>query len=120
MAFRLDDREGLVRATGAFLEATADRAGPIMLIRRRWYRGLAADHDDSDVEAVADEFAGAGYLTLAVEAYADAALIAARAGRASEAEERALAICAETGVHHLLGPLPETRWAARQAAAQQV
>jgi class 3 adenylate cyclase/tetratricopeptide (TPR) repeat protein len=115
MALRLDDREGLVGATGAFLEATADRTGPIMLLRRRWYRGLAADHDDGDVEAVADEFAGAGYLTLAVEAYADAALIAARAGRASEAEERALTICAETGVHHILGPLPETKWMVRQA-----
>ena len=120
MALRLDDREGLVRATDAFDTSTADKTGTIMLLRRRWYTGLAADHDDGDVEAVADEFAGAGYLTLAVEAYADAAVIAARAGRASTAEERALTICAETGVHHILGPLPETRWTARQTAARRV
>ena len=88
-----------------------------MLLRRRWYRGLAADHDDGDVEAVAQEFAGAGYVTLAMEAYADAAVIAARSGRASTAEERALTICAETGVHHNLGPLPETRWVGRQGTA---
>ena len=117
MALRLDDREGLVRATVAFDTSTADKTGPIMLLRRRWYRGLAADHDDGDVEAVAKEFAGAGYVTLAMEAYADAAVIAARSGRASTAEERALTICAETGVHHNLGPLPETRWVGRQGAA---
>lgn len=120
MALRLDDREGLVRATNAFGAATADKSGPIMIMRRRWLHGLAVDPDGSSVQAAAGDLAGAGYLAVAVEAYADAALMAARAGRASEAEQRALAICAETRVHHLLGPLPETRWTARRAAAQQV
>jgi len=110
MALRLDDRDAIGRSTSAFLEATADRTGPMMRIRRRWYAGLAGDRDGRDVEAAATDLEAAGYLTAAVEAYADAALLAARAGRASVAGERAIAIAAEIGYHHLLGPLPETRW----------
>ncbi|HET7727486.1 MAG TPA: adenylate/guanylate cyclase domain-containing protein [Candidatus Limnocylindrales bacterium] len=117
MAIRLGDRDGVVRADRAFGGATADRNGPIMVIRRRWIHGLAVDPDGSDVEAAAEELEHRGYVALAVDAYADAALIAARAGRQSEAEARALAICAETGVHHILGRLPETRWVVRTAAA---
>jgi tetratricopeptide (TPR) repeat protein len=112
MALRLGERDGLVRATSAFLATTADRAGPVMVIRRRWFGGLATDPDGGEVEAAAEELERAGYRLLAVNAFADAALIAARAGRPSAAAERALAIAAEIGYHHLLGPLPETRWIA--------
>jgi len=110
MALRLADHQGLARATGAYLEATADRTGPIMVIRHRWFRGLAMDPSGSEVEAAAEELAAAGYLGNAAEAFADAALLAARAGRTSAARERALAIAAEIGWHHALGALPETRW----------
>ena len=115
MALRLDDRAGLARSTSAFERGTADRTGPIMLSRRRWMQGLGSDPGGSEVEAAAADLARAGYLAAAVEAYADAALLAARARRPSEAEKRALDICAATGLHHLLGPLPETRWTSQTA-----
>ena len=81
-----------------------------MVIRHRWFRGLAMDPSGSEVEAAAEELAAAGYRGNAAEAFADAALIAARVGRTSAAGERALTIAAEIGWHHPLGPLPETHW----------
>jgi class 3 adenylate cyclase/tetratricopeptide (TPR) repeat protein len=119
MALRLGDRNGLERATSAFLETTADRTGPIMVIRRRWFGGLASDPDGREVEAAAEALEAAGYRLLAVNAFADAALIAARAGRPSSAGVRATAIAAEIGYHHLLGPLPETRWIAASPAVRR-
>jgi class 3 adenylate cyclase/tetratricopeptide (TPR) repeat protein len=110
MALRLGDRDGLARAANAFLQSTADRTGPVMRIRRRWFGGLASDPDGSDIEAAAGELDAVGYRLLAAYAFADAALIAARTGRANKAEERAMAIAAEIGLHPALGPLPETRW----------
>jgi len=110
MALRLDDRDALALASDSYLKVTAESSGPMSLIRRRWFRGLVADPDGSDVEAAAGELDAAGYRLLAAYAFADAALIAARAGRSSEAEERAIAIGAEIGLHPSLGPLPETRW----------
>jgi hypothetical protein len=118
MALRLADHQGLARATAAYLEATADRTGPIMVIRHRWFRGLAMDPSGSEVEAAAEELAAAGYRGNAAEAFADAALLAARAGRTSAAGERALAIAAEVGWHHILGPLPETRWVTGRPATR--
>jgi class 3 adenylate cyclase/tetratricopeptide (TPR) repeat protein len=112
MALRLDDRDTVARTTSALLEVTADRTGPMMAIRRRWYAGLATDPDGSEVESAAEELAAVGYLGNAVNAFADAALIAARVGRPSTAWERAVAIADEIGYHHFLGPLPETRWVA--------
>jgi len=112
MALRLDDRDTVARTTSALLEVTADRTGPMMGIRRRWYAGLATDPDGSAVEAAAGDLEAAGYRGNAVDAFADAALIAARAGRPSTAGERAVAIADEIGYHHILGPLPETRWVA--------
>ena len=112
MALRLGDREGLARASAAFLEATAGDSGPLGSIRRRWLGGLASDPDGSDVEAAAGELDAAGYRLTAAYAFADAAILAARAGRASNAEARAVAIASEIGLHPPLGPLPETRWLA--------
>ncbi len=112
MALRIDDRGALDRARLAFLAATSDRTGPVMLTRRRWVSGLAAESDGSDVEAAAAELDAVGYRGDAIDAYADAALLAARAGRVSTAGERAMSIASEIGRHHALGPLPETRWVA--------
>jgi hypothetical protein len=81
-----------------------------MLIRRRWFGGLASDPDGADVEAAAGELDAIGYRLLAAHAFSDAALVAARAGRASSSGERAMAIAAEIGLQPALGPLPETRW----------
>jgi len=110
MALRLDDADGLTRATNAFLEVSAGGSGPTSIPRRRWFGGLLSDPDGSDVEAAAGELDALGYRTLAAYAFADAAILAARAGRASDAEARAMAIVAEIGLHPSLGPLPETRW----------
>ena len=110
MALRLGDRDGLARASAAFLEATAGDRGPLSDVRRRWIGGLASAHDGSDVEAAAAELEAAGYRLTAANAFADAAILAARAGRASDAGTRAMAIAAEIGLHPYLGPLPETRW----------
>lgn len=71
---------------------------------------LASDPDGNDVEAAATDLEAAGYRLTAAYAYADAAILAARAGRASDAEQRAMALAAEIGLHPPLGPLPETRW----------
>jgi tetratricopeptide (TPR) repeat protein len=119
MALRLGDADGLARATSAFLEVIAGGAGPTSIMRRRWFGGLVSDADGSDVEAVAGELDAVGYRTLAAYAYADAAILAARAGRASDAEARAMDIAAEIGLHPSLGPLPETRWLAPRPTMSQ-
>ncbi len=115
MALRLDDADGLNLATSAFLEVIAGGSGPTSILRRRWFGGLVSDADGSDVEAVAGELDAFGYRTLAAYAFADAAILAARAGRASDAEARAMSIAAEIGLHPSLGPLPETRWVAARS-----
>ncbi|MET1232649.1 MAG: hypothetical protein ABWY52_07340, partial [Candidatus Limnocylindrales bacterium] len=116
MALRLDDRDGLARTTSAFLEVTAGSSGPMSQLRRRWFGGLVSDPDGTDVEAAAAELDAAGYRLLAAYAFADAAILAARAGRVSDANERAMTIADEIGLHPSLGPLPETRWDAAQAS----
>jgi len=112
MALRLDDPGGVARGSSAYVGWSEDKTGPIMGVKRRWIDGLATDSDGSVVEAAAEQLEEAGYRTVAVDAFADAALIAARAGRVSSAGERAIAIAEEIGYHHPLGPLPETRWSA--------
>ncbi|MEP6639634.1 MAG: adenylate/guanylate cyclase domain-containing protein, partial [Chloroflexota bacterium] len=110
LALRLDDRDGILRASTGFMEETADKTGPLMAIRRRWFGGLATDADGREVEAAAEALDAIGYRGMAVNAFADAALLAARAGRASTAAERVTALTVEIGYHPLLGPLPETRF----------
>ena len=118
MALRLDDRERLARATDGYLQATIGSSGPISSIRRRWFAALAADRDGVDVEAAAGELYAVGYRLLAAYAFADAAILAARTGRVSNANERAMAIAAEIGLHPSLGPLPETRWLVPQPSVR--
>ena len=72
--------------------------------------GLITDDDGITLEAAATALEARDYIWHSLEAWADAALLAARADRPSVAQERALAITERTGMHHLLGPLPETRW----------
>jgi len=112
MALRLDEPGGVARGSSAYVGWSTDKTGPIAAIRRRWIAGLVTDRDGTAVEAAAEELEAAGYRNVAVDAFADAALMAARAGRESAAGARAIAISAETGYHHNLGPLPETRWVA--------
>ncbi len=51
-----------------------------------------------------------GLLLLAADAWADAAILAARAAIESDAERRAIGLCERMGAHPLLGPVPERRW----------
>lgn len=86
--------------------------GPRRQLERRWAGGLAETPERAvpAIEAAAADLDAAGWRLPAADAWADAALIAARAGIASDGLERALAIAAEIGLHPPLGPLPETRW----------
>jgi hypothetical protein len=77
--------------------------------------GLITDDDGATLEAAAAALEERGYVLHSLAAWADAALRAARAGRTSAAQERALSITERTGMHHLFGPLPETRWLSPQA-----
>jgi class 3 adenylate cyclase/tetratricopeptide (TPR) repeat protein len=110
MAHRVGDRDMLARAASVFVEVTAGRSGPGGDLDRRWARSLASNDDGTELEAIAAEMERLGFRRNALDAYADAALIAARLGRESAAPERAEAITADTGAQPLLGPLPETRW----------
>ena len=117
MALRLDDADGLARATSAFLEVIAGGSGPISshpppLDRRpglRRWTGATSRLRRRELDALGYRYAGR-------HAFADAAFLAARAGRASDAEARAMAIAAEIGLHPSLGPLPETRWVQARSA----
>ena len=78
--------------------------------RREWVLGMTDGSDGRTVESAARRLEELGLLVPAADAWADAALLAARAGRTSVALDRATALIARIGMHPLLGPLPETRW----------
>ena len=78
--------------------------------RADWIEALLTNGPEGQVEAAAARLEELGWRRVALDAWADAALLAARAGRSSDAEDRALALARSTGIHPLLGPLPETRW----------
>jgi len=108
MAFRLGDRLLLEDVVDQHQRSRRPGA-PALLATYRWIDALLAD-SGTEIEAAAADLENLGYIRWAFDAWADAALIAARAGRASGAQERAIAIATTTGLHALLGPLPETRW----------
>ncbi len=110
MALRLGDRTTLARAATIHGQSLTDYPAPIFLAKRRWVEAMAGPGDHLAVEAAAAAFEELGYPVRAADAWADAAIMAARAGVASEAEGRAQALCESMGMHPLLGPLPETRW----------
>ena len=80
---------------------------PLPAARDAWIDGLAAS-DPAAIEAAAAVFEEEGYRISCADAWADAAIIAARAGLASSAQRRAVELYREMGVHPLLGDLPET------------
>ena len=109
MALRLDDDAVLARAAQSDRDARPVRSAPIFEAKAMWIDGLAA-RDCSSVEGAASMFEQLGLRLYAADAWADAAILAARAGVASEAEHHATRLCQSMGMHPLLGPLPETRW----------
>jgi tetratricopeptide (TPR) repeat protein len=109
MAMRLGDGVMVVRAVDVYRERHPTIDAPIYTARARWMEGLvAADH--RPLEEAALVFEEAGYPIYAVDALADAAILAARSDIPSDAEERAIGLCREMGMHPMLGTLPETRW----------
>jgi class 3 adenylate cyclase/tetratricopeptide (TPR) repeat protein len=112
MALRVGRTDLGILAAGRFLQHTAASDGPRRLLERRWASGLLESPERAvrTIGSAAAELDASGWRVLAADAWADAALIAARAGIPSAALEQALTICEETGLHPALGPLPETRW----------
>ena len=110
MALRLGDRATLAQAETIYGLSSTDYPAPIFINKVRWVEAVAGRTDHLAVEAAAAAFEELGYPVLAADAWADAAIMAARAGVASEAEGRARSLCESMGMHPLLGPLPEARW----------
>ncbi len=114
-SLRLGDDDGVAWAV-SIAEAFSDRSTSSQLAQRDWIAGLSDGSRGRTVEAAAQGLEELGLLTAAADAWADAALLAARAGRKSAALDHALAITERIGMHPLLGPLPETRWLEPAAA----
>jgi len=118
MALRLDDRKTLERAIELHREARPAEGPRQRQAEWRWLDGLADDTASLTVEAAAAELEDLGHKLKAADAWADAAIMAARSERASAALERAVALIEEIGLHPLLGPLPETRWLEKLDASE--
>jgi tetratricopeptide (TPR) repeat protein len=111
MAVRLDDDALLETAVELHRSTRAGEPSRLLAAREAWIDGLAAD-DLAAVEAAAAFLDEQGYRVSAADAWADAALLAARTGATSQADRRAREAYRSMGVHPLLGSLPETRWVA--------
>jgi tetratricopeptide (TPR) repeat protein len=109
MALRLDAAGLLVRAAELHRATRDGQVSVLHAARDGWIDGLAA-RDLAAVEAAAAVFDARGYRASAADAWADAALMAARLSLATEAERRAAGLYREMGMHPLLGWPPETRW----------
>ncbi|HEU4672738.1 MAG TPA: adenylate/guanylate cyclase domain-containing protein [Candidatus Limnocylindrales bacterium] len=113
MAFRSRatlDLEIGVRATEEVVRLSD---GPVRALEGRWIRALASGSAEASVEleAVAAELEALGEHLPAADAWADAALAAARTGLDPDrALARAREVYAACHTFPLLGPLPETRW----------
>jgi hypothetical protein len=102
MALRLDDRALLERAVVVHREERSPGAAANEALDAS-IDGLVADDGGAAVEAAATRLEELGYIRRAIDAWADAALMAERAGRSSGASERVQSIMASTGLH----PLPD-------------
>lgn len=110
MAFRLGDVETLAGAIEFHQRLIVDTVGPVYEARSRWLAALRGSAELAAVAEVATTLEDAGRRAEAADVWADTALLAARAGIASEAGGRALELCESMSMHPLLGPLPERRW----------
>jgi tetratricopeptide (TPR) repeat protein len=110
MALRVGDADALGQGVSLCQERLRGEEAETFRAKDAWVGGLARGGDSQAVEQAAAILERHGYLVQAADAWADAALLAARDGRASVAYERAEALVERIGLHPLLGPLPETRW----------
>ena len=117
MALRLDDAELLARGARLHRESLGGRDAPVYAARGRWLAGIA-DGDLQAVEDAASTFEGLGRLPDAVDAWADAAILAARAGLgptppAAPPDYASRWVCIRCS-----GQLPETRWMGADVTAR--
>ncbi len=103
MALRLGERVTLSRAVELHRASRVNTEAALFLAKDQWVDGLAAG-DQHAVEHAAAMLEEIDYRTPAAEAWADAAFLAASARTPSDAERRAAGLCAEIGLHPLLGP----------------
>jgi hypothetical protein len=115
MALRLSDPATLAIAAEAHRGARLTPLSGLHASQARWVDALALD-DRLGVEGAATELERSGFRWAAADAWADAALMAARGGEGSKAGQRASELCVAMGLHPLLGPLPESRWIQADAA----
>lgn len=109
MALRLDDRDRMEEA-GRLLRLASTGAGSAHHeAKTRWADALVTS-DHRSAETSARTFEDLGLHRIAADFWADAALIAARAGVDAEALGRARSPHEQMGMVPWLGPLPETRW----------
>jgi hypothetical protein len=109
MALRLQDHARLRMVTAALQEMCLPSEPEVRHLELAWIRGLE-DSQPGAVATVAEQLESMGSVLKATEAWADAALLAAREGQHSDALERAIGLAETHGIHPFLGPLPETRW----------
>jgi hypothetical protein len=109
MALRLGDGARL-RQAAEIRRALGHAGGPTYELKQAWDESLSDGSAGLNTELVARRFEELGMVVSAADAWADAALLAARADRETDALERAAELCDGIGMHPLLGPLPETRW----------
>jgi hypothetical protein len=102
MAMRLGDGARLDLAVAAHRAGRDSRPSPPLAARDAWIDALASG-DPVPVEAAVAVFLESGYRISAADALADAAVLAARAGLASSAGQRAVALYQEMGARPLLG-----------------
>jgi hypothetical protein len=108
MALRLGDEEMLRHGLRLHRENRVAGGPPLRVAEERWAHGLA-DGDHVRIGEAADEMEHLGFVYRAITAWSDAAVLAARVGVPSGAERRARERCEASGLHPILGPLPETR-----------
>lgn len=110
MALRLRDADALRAAVDAIGAAVGERPVEMWRIELDWMRGLVDDAGGETVERAAARLEEIGLLLMACDAWADAALLTGRSGRASEAARHAVELADRIGYHSPLGRPPETRW----------
>ena len=109
MALRLHDQALLERAV-SFHQRVRRPGGLALKAIAGSVDGLLSGDAGMTVEVAAARLEDLQYIRRSLDAWTDAALLAARAGRRSRSYERAVAITQRTGMHPLLGLLPEARW----------
>ncbi|MET1231389.1 MAG: AAA family ATPase [Candidatus Limnocylindrales bacterium] len=122
MALRTRDRQALEVARSLVDVGIEGATGESLRRVRDHVHALAVDPPDLDgLISAAEGLEALGYLGLAVDTWADAALIAARVGAdATPHQEHAAELYATCHMVPALGPLPETRWIAGVGSSSAV